>query len=75
MLTGTQEPINIANPILGGKIVAKLAANVSMNVQTDHSRQAMIQTHFLGKMSAKCPKNKPAIPLVNVKAVPVTTPN
>ena len=48
ILTGTQDPINIANPILGGKIVLKLVENDSRNVQTVQSRQAIIQTHFLG---------------------------
>ena len=48
MLTGTQDPINIANPILGGKIVLKLVENDSRNVQTVQSKLAIIQTHFLG---------------------------
>ena len=47
-LPHTHDPINIANPILGGKIVAKDVVKDSIKVQRVQRKQVIIQIHFLG---------------------------
>ena len=74
-LTGTQEPMNIAKPILAGRIPPKLCVYVSKKVHTVQNMQAITQIHFLLYMSARCPKATPKAPFVKVNAVPVTIPN
>ena len=48
MLTGTHDPMKIAKPILGIRIVAKFVAKDSMKVQTVHKKHAINQIHLRG---------------------------